>query len=72
MVGGQANLALLDRVRQAKKWKPSVEVGWDGGVNDHNIRQLADGGVDVLNVGGFIQKAAEPLAAYAKLKLCLR
>ena len=70
--GGQADLELLSRVKQSKKWKPKLEVGWDGGINDQNIRQLADGGVDVLNVGGFIQKAPQPLAAYAKLKVCLR
>lgn len=70
--GGQADLDLLAKVRLAKKWKPQLEIGWDGGVNDGNIKALADGGVEVLNVGGFIQKAADPLAAYAKLKVCLR
>ena len=32
-----------------------------------NAYSLAQGGVDVLNVGGSIQKAADPQAAYATL-----
>ncbi len=32
-----------------------------------NIKQLADGGVTVLNVGGYIQKAENPKEAYNKL-----
>ena len=66
--GGTADLKLLDKVAQIKSLKPGIEVGWDGGVNDQNAKSLADGGVDVLNVGGFIQKAENPPAAYAKLK----
>lgn len=66
--GGTADLGLLDKVTQIKTLNPRMEVGWDGGVNDQNAKALADGGVDVLNVGGFIQKAENPAAAYAKLK----
>lgn len=66
--GGQADLSLLDKVRELKALQPDVEIGWDGGVNEQNAKALADGGVDVLNVGGFIQKAEDPASAYAKLK----
>ncbi len=65
--GGQADLKLLDKVNNLKQIKPELEIGWDGGINDRNIKKLAEGGVDVLNVGGFIQKADEPEAAYATL-----
>jgi ribulose-phosphate 3-epimerase len=67
--GGQADLALLDKVHILKSWKPEIEIGWDGGVNDRNAAALADGGVDVLNAGGFIQKSDSPKKAYAKLKV---
>lgn len=58
--GGTVDLSLLEKVRQLKEIKPNLEIGWDGGVNDSNARSLIDGGVDVLNVGGFIQKAEDP------------
>lgn len=58
--GGIANLELLQKVKQLKEWKENLEFGWDGGVNDINAKQLASGGVDVLNVGGFIQNSPYP------------
>jgi ribulose-phosphate 3-epimerase len=66
--GGKADLDLLDKVRELKRLKPTLEIGWDGGVNDQNAAQLAVGGVDVLNTGGYIQRAANPQAAYDTLK----
>ncbi len=66
--GGEADLGLLDKVRKVREHHPDAEIGWDGGINEHNIRQLVDAGVDVLNVGGSIQKASNPEAAYATLK----
>lgn len=65
--GGTADLKLLEKVKELKRLKPQVEIGWDGGINDGNVRQLVKGGVEVLNVGGFIQKADDPEAAYATL-----
>jgi ribulose-phosphate 3-epimerase len=65
--GGQADLALLDKVRLLRKLKPQLEIGWDGGINNTNARALAMGGVDVLNVGGFIQHASDPRMAYGAL-----
>ncbi len=50
-----------------RKLKPELEIGWDGGVNDTNAAILVQSGVDVLNVGGFIQKSKDPQAAYNKL-----
>lgn len=66
--GSQANLALLKKVAILRTMKPQLEIGWDGGVNDQNAKQLADGGIDVLNIGGYIQKAENPQTSYAKLK----
>src|SRR4051812_13134951 len=66
--GGQADLELLEKVRQIRAYHSDVEIGWDGGINDQNARQLVGAGVDVLNVGGYIQKSSDPAAAYAKLK----
>lgn len=66
--GGTADLSLLDKVKKIREHHPEAEIGWDGGVSDHNAQQLAEAGVDVLNVGGFIHNADDPASAYAKLK----
>ena len=69
--GGQVDLDLLDKVKELKAVKLELEIGWDGGINALNAKDLVEGGVDVLNVGGFIQKSADPEAAYAKLQVVL-
>lgn len=65
--GGQADLALLDKVQILRRHKPQLEIGWDGGINNTNAQSLARGGIDVLNVGGFIHHAADPRQAYGML-----
>jgi ribulose-phosphate 3-epimerase len=65
--GGTADLGLLRKVQEARQHHPDLEIGWDGGVSADNARQLAEGGIDVLNAGGAIQKASDPSAAYNSL-----
>lgn len=65
--GGETDLGLLDKVQKIKEHHPEAEIAWDGGISDKNAKQLIDGGVDVLNVGGFIQKSEKPKDAYDKL-----
>jgi ribulose-phosphate 3-epimerase len=65
--GGHANLSLLSKVEELKRLKSELEVGWDGGVNLMNVAQLVNGGIDVLNVGGYIQTATDPRKAYNDL-----
>lgn len=65
--GGQADLTLLDKARVLRRLKPQVEIGWDGGINNMNARNLVMGGIDVLNVGGYIHHAADPRMAYSSL-----
>ena len=65
--GGTTDLGLLGKVSEAKGHHPNLEIGWDGGINNENARTLTDGGVDVLAVGGFIQKAENPSEAYKLL-----
>jgi ribulose-phosphate 3-epimerase len=45
---------------------PEVEIGWDGGASVENAYSLAQGGVDVINVGGAIASATDPQAVYAQ------
>jgi ribulose-phosphate 3-epimerase len=65
--GGKADLNLLSKSEEAKNINPDLEIGWDGGVNDEIAKSLAEGGVDVLNAGGYIQKAPDPKTAYERL-----
>ena len=65
--GGTASLMQLEKVLLVKRINPSVEIGWDGGVNADNAYTLTHGGVNILNVGGFIQHASDPAKAYNDL-----
>ena len=66
--GSTADLSLLDKVHQIRQDYPSMEIAWNGGIDDQNAGKLAEGGVDVLNTGGFIHKAANSQVAYNKLE----
>lgn len=66
--GGTASLMQLEKIRLIKMINPNVEIGWDGGVMVDNAYSLVQGGVNVLNVGGTIQKATDPPAMFAKLQ----
>lgn len=65
--GGQASLMQLEKARLIRMIKPDVEIGWDGGANADNAYSLAQGGIDVVNVGGALASAVDPQAMYAKL-----
>ena len=75
--GGKADPGLLEKVPQIRAISPGIEIGWDGGANADNVQALAAGGIDVINVGGAIQRAADPKQAYEELcslvssKLCI-
>jgi ribulose-phosphate 3-epimerase len=70
--GGKVNLDLLHKVIEAKEHHPSLEIGWDGGINKDNAQALVQGGIDVLNVGGAIQKTDNPASAYNTLVESIR
>ncbi len=65
--GGKADMALTNKIAEAKTAHKYLEIGWDGGINADNCRDLAGAGVDVLNVGGAIQKSDNPRDAYMQL-----
>ena len=70
--GGRADLELLDKVNEISQEAPEAEIGWDGGINDNNAKQLEEAGVSVRNGGGFIQKSKDPEKAYEKLRANLQ
>lgn len=69
--GSKADLKLLDKVKVVKTARPNIEVGWDGGVDVHSIRQIVAAGVEVVNVGGYIQHADSPTKAYESLQAAI-
>jgi ribulose-phosphate 3-epimerase len=70
--GSFADLALINKVKWLRQMNSEIEIGWDGGVNDINVSSLVDAGVDVINVGGYIQRSDDPSNAYDKLKEVLK
>lgn len=66
--GGTASLMQLEKVRLVKRINSVAEIGWDGGVNVDNAYTLTQGGVSVLNTGGFIQRANDPEQAFKQLE----
>ena len=66
--GSAVDFSLLDKVHEARRRYPKLEIAWDGGVNDTNVKRLVEGGVDVLNVGSFIHNADSPQASYGLLQ----
>lgn len=66
--GGKTNLSLISKVKKTLDYHPGVEIGWDGGINDQNIKELVDGGIEVLNVGSFLHNSDDIVQAYGKLK----
>lgn len=65
--GAKADLSQLHKVQEIKEAFPEVEIGWDGGVNDSNVKEIVRAGVDVINVGGYLKNASDPEKAYATL-----
>lgn len=65
--GGTASMMQLEKVRLVKKIHPEVEIGWDGGAVLENAYTLSQGGVDIINVGGAINKADSPVDTYNAL-----
>lgn len=65
--GGQADLRVLGLIDQIKSINPAINIEYDGGANTDNIRQIADAGVSVVNVGAAISNTDDPAKAYQTL-----
>lgn len=70
--GGTADMSVLSKVADVRAINPTVELGWDGGISAENAPLLVEGGIEVLNVGGFIQHADDPKAAYEAILKTLK
>ena len=70
--GSMADLRLLYKVKWLKDKAPNLEIGWDGGINEVNAYRLVSSGVNVLNVGGYIQNSINPKQAYANIRRAIK
>lgn len=65
--GGKASMMQLEKVRLVRMIHPEVEVGWDGGASVENAYSLSQGGIDVINSGGAINKSDNPEKVYRSM-----
>lgn len=65
--GSDADLLQIEKIPLIRNIKHNIEIGWDGGVNLDNIREIAHADVDVVNVGSAISTANDPAAMYKAL-----
>lgn len=65
--GSKVEESLLSKANELRSLKPSLELGWDGGLSEDTIALVAQAGISVLNVGSAIQFAPDPEQAYKKL-----
>ena len=65
--GGKSDLTQTVKIKELKKLGFKGEIAWDGGINEDNISELANSGINVFDVGGFIQTSDNPHNAYTKL-----
>ena len=65
--GGQADLEQLRKIPAIRRLNSAATIEWDGGANLTNVRQIAQAGVEQINVGSAISSAANPQAAYDEL-----
>ncbi len=65
--GGVADLSLLPIVHWLKESYPKLEIGWDGGINKANIKIFLQAGVEVFNIGSYIQASFNPQNAYVNI-----
>jgi ribulose-phosphate 3-epimerase len=66
--GSKADSNLLPKITELRELKPTLEIGWDGGINARNAATLVRYGVDVLNVGGFMHAGESPRQQYDLLQ----
>ena len=67
-MGGHASMMQLEKIRLIKKINSNVEIGWDGGANLSNIFNLAQSGVDVINVSSAIMNSQNPEQSYKQME----
>lgn len=58
--GGQADLDQLTKCARIRNINQDIEISWDGGANAENYADITAAGIDVVAMGGAVQKAQNP------------
>jgi ribulose-phosphate 3-epimerase len=58
---------VLDKVRELHHQRPGLLLSIDGGINENNLLEVADSGVNEICVGSAIFRQPDPSVAYNKL-----
>jgi len=51
---------VLSKIAEIRQLKQDMVIGLDGGINEENIKQVFEAGVDYVNVGSAIMKSEDP------------
>jgi ribulose-phosphate 3-epimerase len=66
--GGEFRADCLDKIAAARAVNANLEIAVDGGLNQETSRGAIEAGADLLDVGSFIQDAADPEIAYIAIE----
>lgn len=66
-MGGKADMLQIEKVPIIKNINPMIEIGWDGGANLENVRELAHSEINIINVGSAITTAVNQAETYKAL-----
>ncbi len=66
--GASYDIRAIPRIQELHQQYPDILIAVDGGVNESNIAELVRAGARRFGVGSAISKAADPKAAYTKIK----
>jgi len=61
----------VDRIKELRELIPNAIIEIDGGINETNIKKVADAGADLIVLGSAITKVSDMLAAWEKLNSVL-
>lgn len=57
----------LKKIIELKEMKASLEIGWDGAVDEETVGVIAKAGADVINVNSYLFAGTDVLERYSKL-----
>jgi len=70
--GSQFIPEVMDKVAELHHVRPDLEIGMDGGINESNIAEIAQSGVDVICVGSAIFRQPQPAESFQHLLSLMR
>lgn len=69
--GAEANLQLLSLIPKIRQAHRFIDIGWDGGVDATNVKQICNAGANNIVSGHFISGGKNPEENYNKLAAML-